>query len=163
MVCQQLRHCCWGMPLQCSSSAASVLALSFFIAISSKLPGCAVAQSCDALSGCLERQRNALSNFYSLLGGSNWTSNSRWTVEPWTADSEAIHCSWSGVYCCPGPACNYTSASFGCTNTCAVTVLNMANNNLAGRLDSAGIWDGLQSIQILNLQGEYCLSVCPAT
>lgn len=148
------------MPLQCSSSAASVLALAFFSAISSNLAGYADAQSCDVLSGCLERQRNALSSFYSLVGGSNWTSNSRWTAEPWTADSGAIHCSWSGVYCCPGPACNYTRVFTGCTNTCAVTALNMANNNLVGRLDSAGIWEDLQSIQILNLQGKYCLSVC---
>lgn len=136
-----------------SACAASRVALFLLIAVSLVLPPSAVAQLCD--STCLQGQRNALSNLFSVLGGPNWASNSNWTAEPWTPDSGAVHCSWSGVYCCPGPSCSYSGGFAGCTNPCAVLVLNMANNNLAGRLDSAGIWENLRSIQILNLQGKY--------
>ena len=143
--------------MPCSISAANLVALSLLIAIGSTLPGFTTSQSCDGT--CLQKQRIALSHFYALLGGVNWTSNSKWTAEPWPADSGAVHCSWSGVYCCPGPTCNHTFAFAGCANPCAVVALDMANNNLVGRLDSAGIWDDLQSIEILNLQGKYCLCV----
>lgn len=135
-----------------SASAASCVALILSTAFSSIVLPFASAQSCD--SSCLQGQHNALSNLFSVLGGPNWAIGSNWTAEPWTGDSGAIHCSWSGVYCCPGSSCSYSHGFTGCTNACAVLALNMANNNLVGRLDSAGIWENLQSMQILNLQGE---------
>ena len=138
-----------------AASAAKCVALFLSMAVSSVLPPFAIAQSCDR--ACLQGQRNALSNLFSVLGGPNWTRHSNWTAEPWTEDAGAIHCSWSGVYCCPGPSCSYARAFAGCTNPCAVLALNLANNNLVGRFDSAGIWENLQSIEILNLQGNYCL------
>ena len=141
------------VPMSRSSSAASCVAMLLAIAVSFVLPPSAIAQSCD--DTCL--QRNSLSKFFSVLGGPDWYNNSEWTAEPWTEDAGATHCSWSGVYCCPGPSCTYARAFAGCTNPCAVLALNMANNNLVGRLDSAGIWENLQSIEILNLQGNYCL------
>lgn len=138
------------MPLPRSKVAASLVVLSLTFILSS--PGFSAAQPC--VGTCLENQRNALSNLFSALEGPNWVRKPMWSAAPWTADSGTTHCNWSGVACCPGPSCDYGRRNLSpCTNTCAVVVLSLPNNNLVGRLDSAGVWEDLQSIEVLNLQG----------
>ena len=105
----------------------------------------------------LAAQHAALTRFYSAAGGQNWVVNYGWNT-PYTG---AAHCSWAGIYCCGGSACPYpTSFDFpGCTQQCAVWGLSLANNNLAGRIDDNSIWDYLDTLLILNLQGISCLAL----
>ena len=104
----------------------------------------------------LEAQRDALTTLFSAVGGPSWVVNSGWT-SPFAA---AAHCSWPGIYCCPGSACPYpASVPFpGCTKECAVWGLWLANNNLVSRIDNDSIWDRLETLLLLNLQGT-CLTL----
>ena len=105
-------------------------------------------------------QHDALTRFYTAAGGPSWVVNSGWG-EPY---SGAAHCSWAGVYCCRGSSCPYhTSFDFpGCTQQCAVWGLSLANNNLVGRIDDDSIWEYLDTLLILNLQGIDNLATLPS-
>ena len=107
----------------------------------------------------LTAQYDALTTLYSAVGGPSWVVNSGWT-SPFAA---AAHCSWPGIYCCPGSACPYpASVPFpGCTQECAVWGLWLANNNLIGRIDDNSIWERLDTLLLLNLQG-ICFLTLPA-
>ncbi len=74
-------------------------------------------------------ERNALSDFYDLAKGAEWTDRTNWK------DEYASYCNWTGVTCD--------------NNTNHVTKLNLRNNGLSGRLSER--IGNLTSIEVLDL------------
>ncbi len=74
-------------------------------------------------------ERNALSNFFSLAKGKEWTNDKNWL------DEYQSHCKWYGVTCDEGN--NH------------VTKLNLTNNGLSGKLSKS--IGKLTYIQVLDL------------
>ena len=101
-------------------------------------------------------QRVALQSFYAALSGSAWVSNTGWIT-----DAPTTHCTWEGVYCCQGSGCESANGITDCTTPCGVVGLSLANNNLVGNLEDADglIWDALDTLEFLNLQGKHSLHI----
>ena len=139
------------MHLPHPSLTASFGVLFFGLALT--LLSCRARSSLAAAS--LQDQYTALTKLYSALGGQDWVSSSGWTnVVNSTAAVAADHCSWQGIYCCGGALCPASSSIVRCTEPCAVWGIFLANNNLAGCLEDVEVWDDLDTVQVLNLQGD---------
>ena len=114
-----------------------------------------------AVAADIYEQHVALNNLYDALNGTAWDSNTGWGGAP--SNTTATYCTWTGVYCCyvaSSPSCmpaNGLSLTT-CSTPCAVLGLSLANNNLVGQIaDSNGdIWDALEAIEFLSLQGISC-------
>ncbi|DBB03723.1 TPA: hypothetical protein ACH3X3_011034 [Trebouxia sp. C0006] len=111
-----------------------------------------------AVAADIYEQHVALNNLYDALNGTAWDSNTGWGGAP--TNTTATYCTWKGVYCCyvASSTCIMPSNSVyltTCSTPCAVLGLSLANNNLVGQIaDSNGdIWDALEAIEFLNLQG----------
>ena len=131
------------LPLLRGASTFAVLVTKFALLLTLVAP---------AFAQVLLAQHNALAQLYAVAGGPTWVSNTGWN-SPY---SGADHCSWSGVYCCGGSMCPGSLDFAGCTEPCAVWALSLANNNLAGHIDDDTIWDALDTLMALNLQGTPC-------
>ncbi len=106
-------------------------------------------------------QHLALNNLYDALNGTAWVSNTGWGGA--ASNTTATYCTWKGVYCCyvASSSCvmpPHSAYLTTCSTPCAVLGLSLANNNLVGQIaDSNGdIWDALEGIEFLNLQGISC-------
>jgi len=106
-------------------------------------------------------QHLALNNLYDALNGTAWVSNTGWGGA--ASHTTATYCTWKGVYCCyvASSSCVMPPHSVyltSCSTPCAVVGLSLANNNLVGQIaDSNGdIWDALEAIEFLSLQGISC-------
>lgn len=115
-----------------------------------------------AVAADIYEQHVALNNLYDALNGTAWDSNTGWGGAP--TNTTATYCTWKGVYCCyvASSTCIMPSNSVyltTCSTPCAVLGLSLANNNLVGQIaDSNGdIWDALEAIEFLNLQGICCV------
>ncbi|DBB15937.1 TPA: hypothetical protein ACH3X3_003311 [Trebouxia sp. C0006] len=111
-----------------------------------------------AAAADIYEQHLALNNLYDALNGTAWGSNTGWGGAP--SNTTATYCTWKGVYCCyvaSSPGCMPANSLYlaTCSTPCAVLGLSLANNNLVGQIaDSDGdIWDALEAIEFLNLQG----------
>ena len=114
------------------------------------------------LAADIYEQHLALNNLYDALNGTAWVSNTGWGGA--ASNTTATYCTWTGVYCCyvASSSCIMPANSVyltTCSTPCAVLGLSLANNNLVGQIaDSNGdIWDALEAIEFLNLQGTACV------
>ena len=114
-----------------------------------------------AAAADIYEQHLALNNLYDALNGTAWGSNTGWGGAP--SNTTATYCTWKGVYCCyvaSSPGCMPANSLYlaTCSTPCAVLGLSLANNNLVGQIaDSDGdIWDALEAMMFLNLQGISC-------
>ena len=114
-----------------------------------------------AVAADIYEQHLALNNLYDALNGTAWVSNTGWGGA--ASNTTATYCTWEGVYCCyvASSTCvmpPYSVYLTTCSTPCAVLGLSLANNNLVGQIaDSNGdIWDALEAIEFLNLQGISC-------
>lgn len=106
----------------------------------------------------ISEQYNALTTLYTALNGSAWVSNTGWG-DALSTSGEANYCTWTGVYCCGASSCTVLPADapvVSCTPCGAVVGLSLDNNNLVGQIeDSSGaIWDVMESLEFINLQGD---------
>ncbi|DBA80596.1 TPA: hypothetical protein ACH3X1_007856 [Trebouxia sp. C0004] len=111
-----------------------------------------------AVTADIYEQHLALNNLYDALNGTAWVSNTGWGGA--ASNTTATYCTWKGVYCCSVPSSScvmppHSASLTSCSTPCAVVGLSLVTNNLVGQIadPNGDIWDGLEAIEFLNLQG----------
>ena len=113
-----------------------------------------------AVAADIYEQHLALNNLYNALNGTAWVSNTGWGGA--ASNTTATYCTWTGVYCCGAASSScmplHSAILTTCSTPCAVLGVSLANNNLVGQIaDTNGdIWDALEALEFLNLQGISC-------